>query len=111
MDKKKAYKADFKEFDKEDNVNKEKVQASNIEILKNLDVNLTVEFASREIRFENVLNLSVGKIIDLNKKTNEPLDVLINGKKVARGEIVLIDDDFSIKITEIVKQKTNKAKQ
>lgn len=104
MKKRKIQKAVFSEFDQETD-KKNKQVANNFDILKGLDVNLTVEFARTKTKMEDILNLSIGSIIELGKDIGEPLDLLVNGKKVASGEIVVIDDEFSIRITEIVGNK------
>ena len=49
-----------------------------------------------------VLNLSPGSVVELDKLAGEPVDVLVNGKLVARGEVVVIDENFGIRVTEIV---------
>ena len=94
----------FKEFN---NVNNDVhiAKVNNIDILKELDADLTVEFASRKIKFGEVLNFKVGEVIPLNKQLNEQLRILINGAEIAKGEVVVMEDEFGIRITEIKKAK------
>ena len=56
---------------------------------------------------KEILEFSPGTIIELNKLAGEPVDVLVNGKFVAKGEVVVIEESFGIRVTEIVKQHIN----
>lgn len=55
-------------------------------------------------------SISVRKIIELNKLAGEPIDILVNGKYVAKGEVVVIEESFGVRITEIVNSKINTGK-
>lgn len=94
-------KAIFQEFNNKNNVHKNNKQDNNIDILKELEVDFTVEFASRKIKMNDVLNLKLGEVINLNKEVNEPLKILVNGKEIAKGEVVVMEEEFGIRITEI----------
>lgn len=69
-----------------------------------LDVRLTlaVELGRREMLLQEVLNLGQGSILDLEKSSSELVDILINGKLLARGEVVVIDESFGVRITSLV---------
>ena len=56
------------------------------------------------MRIRNVLELVPGSIIELDKLAGEPVDVLVNGKQIARGEVVVIDEEFGVRITDVASQ-------
>jgi flagellar motor switch protein FliN/FliY len=59
---------------------------------------------------KDVVELGSGSIIEIDKAAGEPVDVLVNGKTVARGEVVVIEDNFGVRITEILSQQDRLAK-
>ena len=73
-----------------------------IGLLLDVPLNVSVELGRTELRIRNVLELVPGSIIELDRLAGEPIDVLVNGKHIARGEVVVIDEEFGIRITEIV---------
>ena len=64
---------------------------------------MTVELGRTNKTIKEILDFSPGTIIELNKLAGEAIDLLVNGKYVAKGEVVVIEDNFGIRITEIVK--------
>ena len=64
---------------------------------------VTVELGRTNKTIKEILDFSPGTIIELNKLAGEAIDLLVNGKYVAKGEVVVIEDNFGIRITEIVK--------
>jgi flagellar motor switch protein FliN/FliY len=75
-----------------------------IGLLMDVPLQVSVELGRTELRIRNVLELVPGSIIELERLAGEPVDVLVNGKQIARGEVVVIDEDFGIRITEIASQ-------
>ncbi len=75
----------------------------NIDLIKDVPLEVTVELGRTNKTIREILDFSPGTIIELNKLAGEPIDVLVNGKYIAKGEVVVIDDSFGIRITEIVK--------
>lgn len=69
---------------------------------KNLNVKLNVALGETEISVDELMSLKDGSIFKMDKKVNTPLEVIINDKVVARGIMVVVDDNFGIKITEII---------
>jgi len=69
-----------------------------------LDVRLTlsVELGRRHLLLQDVLSLGQGSILDLEKSSSELVDILVNGKLLARGEVVVIDESFGVRITSLV---------
>ena len=82
---------------------REAAQGENsIEFLLDVPVNIAVELGRTNMFIKNVLTLGVGSVVELNKLAGEPVDLLINGKLVARGEVVVINENFGVKIIDIV---------
>jgi len=63
---------------------------------------VTVELGRARRLVRDILSLGVGSIVELDKLAGEPVDVLVNGKLIARGEVVVVDENFGVRITEIV---------
>ena len=79
------------------------VQPENIDLIMDVPLEVTVELGRANKSIKEILDFSPGTIIELNKLAGEPVDVLVNGKLVARGEVVVIEESFGIRITEILK--------
>ena len=84
-------------------VNPSFVQPENIDLIMDVPLEVTVELGRANKSIKEILDFSPGTIIELNKLAGEPVDVLVNGKLVARGEVVVIEESFGIRVTEIVK--------
>jgi len=80
----------------------ESVSKDNIDRLMDIGLNLSVELGRKEMRIMEVLNLGPGKIIELDKLAGEPVDLLVNGKLLAKGEVVVVDENFGVRITELI---------
>jgi len=74
----------------------------NLDIVLDVPVNLTVELGSCLMPMREVLQLSVGSVVQLDKIADEPVQLSVNRKLVARGEVVVVENRFGIKITELV---------
>ncbi|WP_313132396.1 flagellar motor switch phosphatase FliY [Anaerocolumna sp.] len=79
------------------------VQPENINLLMDVPLEVTVELGRTSKSIKDILDFTPGTIIELNKLAGEPIDVLVNGKFVAKGEVVVIEDSFGIRVTEIIK--------
>lgn len=77
---------------------------SDISLLLDVPLQVTVELGRTQLRIRNVLELVPGSIIELDKLAGEPVDVLVNGKQIARGEVVVIDEEFGVRITDVASQ-------
>jgi flagellar motor switch protein FliN len=75
---------------------------TNLEILMDLPVQLTVELGSCQMTMRDVLQLASGSVVQLDKAADTPVDLLVNRKRFARGEVVVVEDRFGIRITEII---------
>lgn len=73
-----------------------------LEFLLDVPIKLTVELGSCQISMRDLLQLNVGSVVQLDKSANASVDLYVNQKLVARGEVVVVEENFGIKITEIV---------
>jgi flagellar motor switch protein FliN/FliY len=77
-------------------------QPENIDLIMDVPLEVTVELGRTTKSISDVLDFAPGKIIELNRLAGEPIDILVNGKNVARGEVVVIEESFGVRITEII---------
>lgn len=88
--------------DENETKNEENAGYDNLRILENIEVNLTVEVGSAELKIRDLLRLSEGSIIELDRLAGDPLDILANGTMIAKGEVVMVGERFGIRFSEIV---------
>ncbi|MBC7319029.1 flagellar motor switch protein FliN [bacterium] len=77
-------------------------KVGNLDLLKDVPIQVSVELGRTKILIKDLLALSSGSIIELDKLAGEPVDILVNGKLIAKGEVVVIDENFGVRITEIL---------
>lgn len=75
---------------------------SNIDLIMDVPLQVTVELGRTRKQIREVLDLSPGSVIELDKLAGEPVDILVNGKLIAKGEVVVIDENFGVRVTDIV---------
>jgi flagellar motor switch protein FliN/FliY len=73
-----------------------------LDLILDVDVTLALEVGRTRIKVRDLLQLSQGSILELDRLAGEPLDVLVNGVQVARGEVVVVNDNFGLRLTEVV---------
>ena len=90
----------------EDVENKEQVDSTegteNLKVLENIDVMLTVEVGRTEITIRDLLRLNEGSVVELDRLAGDPLDIMVNNTKIAKGEVVMIGERFGVRFGEIV---------
>lgn len=79
-----------------------KETAESLRMLENIEVKLTVEVGRTELTIRDLLRLSEGSIIELDRLAGDPLDVLVNGTAIAKGEVVVVGERFGIRVGEII---------
>ncbi len=89
----------FASFDEEENIHGK--ENKNLDLLMNVNLQMSVELGRTELPFKKVLELTRGSIISLDKLAGEPVELFANGKLVAFGEVVVIEDNFGLRITSI----------
>lgn len=76
--------------------------AKNLELVMDIPVQMTVELGRARMPIRNLLQLAQGSVVELNELAGEPLDVFINGCLVAQGEVVVVNEKFGIRLTDII---------
>ena len=80
-------------------------QKENLQLLMDVPLQISVEIGSTKKKIKDILEFSQGTIIELERQAGAPVDVMVIGNLIARGDVVVIDDNFAVRITEIVKSK------
>ena len=84
----------------DDALNKLKVQ--NLDFILDIPLKVSVELGRAKVIIKDLLQLGQGSVLELDKLAGEPLEVLVNGKLVARGEVVVVNEKFGIRLTDII---------
>lgn len=92
--------ADFLPFD--ESTKKGYFHDDKLEFLKDLSLNVYIELGRTKMLIKDILELERGYVIELEKLASEPVDVYVNNKKIAEGEVVVIDKHFGIRITNLI---------
>lgn len=80
-----------------------------LDLLHDVEMVVTVELGRTRMAVRDLLSLTPGAVVELDRAAGSPVDVLVNGKLIARGEVVVIDDDFGIRISEIIGMQANRS--
>lgn len=81
-------------------LNKLKIQ--NLDFILDIPLKVTVELGRTQILIKDLLQLGQGSVLELDKLAGEPLEILVNGKLVAKGEVVVVNEKFGIRLTDII---------
>ena len=82
--------------------NKVVQSAANLDLIMDISLELSVELGKTKKQIKEILELTNGSLVELNKLAGEPVDILVNGNHLAKGEVVVIDENFGVRVTEIV---------
>lgn len=85
----------------------EPAEKSNFELIEDVPLELSVEVGKAHKLVKEIVDFTVGSIIELDKQAGDPVDVIVNGQLIAHGEVVVIDESFGVRITEIIDPKNN----
>jgi flagellar motor switch protein FliN/FliY len=77
-------------------------EKATLELLHDVDLDLRIELGRTRMHLEDVLKLKRGSVVPLDKLAGEPVDVFVNGRMVARGEVLVLNDNFCVRVTELV---------
>ena len=77
----------------------------NIELLMDVDLNVKIELGRTNMLVEDVLRLSEGSVVELDKLAGDPVDILVNDRLIAKGEVVVLNENFCVRIVEILPQE------
>lgn len=89
----------FTEFTKKNTLNETQ---NDIDFILDIPVQLTVELGRTKIAIKNLLQLASGSVVELDGLAGEPMDVLVNGCLIAQGEVVVVNDKFGIRLTDVI---------
>lgn len=96
--------AQYESFDEEEEAPPQDPGPNNFDLINDIPLQVTVELGKTKKNLSDVLNLGVGSIIVLDKQAGDLVDVIVNGKQIAKGEVVVIDENYGVRITELIKQ-------
>ena len=80
------------------------IQEGNIGLIMDVFMEMTVELGRTKKSIKDILGMGEGTIIELDKLAGEPVDILVNHKPIAKGEVVVIDENFGVRVTDIIKE-------
>jgi flagellar motor switch protein FliN/FliY len=73
----------------------------NLDLLLDVDLPVSVAFGTAEMTLKDVLHLGTGSVIELNKSVNDPVSIIVNQKPIARGEVVMVDGKYGVRVLEV----------
>jgi flagellar motor switch protein FliN/FliY len=79
----------------------------NLDLLMSVPIQITVELGKTRKKIKDIAELTLGNIVELDRQAGDQVDVIANGRLIARGDVVVVDDNYSVKITEIIKVRDN----
>jgi len=97
--------ATFEEFDHQYDDEKRAetpLEEINMDVILDVPVTIAMEIGRAQINIRNLLQLNQGSVVELDRFAGEPLDVLVNGTLIAHGEVVVVNDKFGIRLTEVI---------
>ena len=80
------------------------LEGPNLDVILDIPVTISMEVGSTDISIRNLLQLNQGSVVELDRLAGEPLDVLVNGTLIAHGEVVVVNDMFGIRLTDVISQ-------
>lgn len=83
------------------------VDENNLELIMSVPIQITVELGRTKKKIKDIAELTAGNIVELDRQAGDQVDVIANGRLIARGDVVVVDDNYSVRITEIIKSKEN----
>lgn len=97
-------KAPMQEFPDQHNMddNLTTIGGPNLDVILDIPVSISMEVGSADISIRNLLQLNQGSVVELDRLAGEPLDVLVNGTLIAHGEVVVVNEKFGIRLTDVI---------
>jgi flagellar motor switch protein FliN len=95
--------ASFAEFEPKDAKHRNgNAETTSLEMLLDIGLQVTIELGRARMTIKDILSLGPGTVVELNRVAGEPVDILINGKAIAKGEVVVLGDMFGVRVTDII---------
>ncbi len=79
-----------------------KAHARPLEFLHGVEMDVSVQLGTTKMKMRDLLEVQIGSIVELDRAAGSPVDVLVNGALIAKGEVVVVDDEFAVRITEVI---------
>ncbi|MEG2074293.1 MAG: flagellar motor switch protein FliN, partial [Angelakisella sp.] len=95
----------FPEFSSMGNSGGAPIMGGNMDLMMNVPLNVSVEIGSTKRKIKDIMEFNQGSVIELEKQAGAPVDVVVNGQLFARGDVIVVDDNFGVRITEILGTK------
>lgn len=95
----------FPDFSNAGKPNSDSITGGNIDLIMNVPLSVTIEIGKTKKKIKDILDFSQGTVIELDKQAGAPVDIVVNGQLIARGDVVVIDDNFGVRVSEIVGTK------
>lgn len=86
------------------------IDDNNLELIMSVPIQITVELGKTKKKIKDIAELTVGNIVELNRQAGDQVDVVANGRLIAKGDVVVVDDNYSVRITEIIKANNSEIK-
>lgn len=96
---------EYRSFDQDQRTNN--IPGDNLDLLMSVPIQITVELGKTRKKIKDIAELTLGNIVELDRQAGDQVDVIANGRLIARGDVVVVDDNYSVKITEIIKVREN----
>ena len=90
------------QIEEDDDEEGDKLKVQNLDFILDIPLKLTVELGRTKVIVKDLLQLGQGSVIELDKLAGEPLEILVNGKLIAKGEVVVVNEKFGIRLTDII---------
>jgi flagellar motor switch protein FliN/FliY len=74
---------------------------ANLDVVMDVELDVTLRFGQRQLTLREVLDLTSGSVVELDRQVDEPVELLLDGKVIARGEAVVIDGNYGLRVTEV----------
>ena len=97
-------KAEFEDFSQSEKKPVTPDEQAKLDAIMDIPVTITMEVGRSQITIRNLLQLNQGSVVELDRVAGEPLDVLVNGTLIAHGEVVVVNDKFGIRLTDVISQ-------
>ena len=79
-------------------------QSDNLDLVLDVELSVTLRFGERKLPLREVLDLGSGAVVELDRQVDEPVELILDGRVVARGEAVIIDGNYGLRVTQVVQQ-------
>lgn len=85
----------------------EQANSNNLDLMMSVPIQITVELGRTKKKIRDIMELAQGNIVELDKQAGDQVDIMANGRLIAKGDVVVVDDNYSVRITEIIKNKSD----